>query len=285
MSFEVNLAKIRADVAAVGWNLGELRILSSGASTLVVGDGERAIRVGRESEEETATNLQRCYTLNSMRAPVLGPLSMNIAEIDIGKATLWPQAMAARENYLELGQALAGLHMLNDANIYIEETYRQKLRRRLMRLEGNGVPTEVIADLLRIAWDLDEQPSWAADEGELIHGDAHSGNVMLYEARPMLIDMNSLRRGPRELDLIPIWCAARRGSEAWGKWREFQQGYQVVESLWEWEHLEEASLERELLTTIFLAEQWHQREWVQQEVRLRLRSWSDPDKGERWNVG
>jgi hypothetical protein len=87
-------------------------------------------------------------------------------------------------------------------------------------------------------------------------------------------------------DMIPAWCAARRAVRGRELWKEFRTGYgENADDLLTWRHLDEAVLERELLTTIFLAEQWQTRPWVRTELETRIASWDDPDGGARWNTG
>jgi hypothetical protein len=281
----VEPAILREDLLRAGHRVGPLELLSEGGS-LVFKDERVVVRLGGEDPHEMLETLGRVAQLSAARAPVLAPIALEPVLTRYGAVTLWPLAYPSRDPIHDLARACRGLHLTMTQPTGRDRS-RQRMRTQLRALGGVGVPEDVHRQLLDLAARLPEEPSWGG-YGGLVHGDAHPGNVAVYDGAPVLIDLISLRNGPVELDFVPLWCAARRGRSHWSHWQRFQDGYgdlNTTRRLGDWEHLEEAVLERELTTTIFLAQRWLERPWVREEIALRLRSWDEPERGERWNTG
>lgn len=276
---------LRAELLTAGHRVGDLRLLSDGGS-LVFRDDHTVVRLGSEDLYEAMRVLGRAAQLSVGRAPVLAPLHIEPVRTSYGIATLWPVGYPSRDPVRDLAQACRGLHAVMTSQSEEDRT-RDVLRSRLRDLGAVGIDEAVHQELMDRASTLSDEPGWDP-VGGFVHGDAHPGNVVLHNSVPTLIDLASMRSGPIELDFIPLWSAARRGRNDWSHWQSFQDGYGdpvVTARLNDWPHLEEALLERELTTTIFLAQYWQRRPWVRDEVRIRLRSWDDATNGERWNTG
>lgn len=282
---QTDLAGVVEDVRRAGIKLDTPRLLHHGSS-IVLGDGTSVVRITEEDTAQAEENIGRAHALGASRAPVLEPSHDRPLPTRLGTATVWPQGRPAPDAIRNLGKVLADLHRVDDLVIPPRTQSRNDLRRRLRELSGIGVEENLLGQLMTLAARLPEEISWAGNTRSLVHGDAHTGNIIWHEGRVLLLDISTIGMGEPFTDMVPAWCAARRGNRGRALWSEFHEGYGDQASLlYEWEHLEEAVLERELLTTIFLAEQWQTRAWVREEVATRVESWDRPDDGPRWNTG
>jgi hypothetical protein len=282
----IDLEAVRTALRAAGLNVGALRLVNPGR-TLVVADGERAIRISDADPSQIERELRTTILLGVAGAPVLTPLDPVPVESVLGTVSLWPLADKSPRPEEDLGTTLRELHLVGATLAYGQPLNRSKVRRMVMELEVYGVDPATTALLRSIAAELPEVPSWQREpSGVLLHGDAHNGNIMRVRGRPVLIDAGGAQSGPWQLDLVPTWVAARRGRDGWGNWQAVKDSYDpalLADGLWDWEHLAEAVLERELLTTLFLCRMWRRLDWVRDEVGLRLRSWTG--NTEPWNIG
>lgn len=282
---QTEIAGAIEDIRRGGVRLENPRILHQGSS-IVIGDGTRVVRITEEDTAQAEEIIGRAHALGASRAPVLEPAHDRPLTTRLGTATVWPQGRTAPDGTRNLGKVLAGLHRVDDLVIPPRTQSRNDLRRRLRELSGIGVDENVLRGLMAIAARLPEDIPWVGANRTLIHGDAHTGNIIWHEGRVLLLDTSTVGMGDPMTDLVPSWCAARRGKRGRTLWNEFREGYgDAADSLLEWPHLDEAVLERELLTTIFLAEQWQTRAWVRDEVASRIESWDRPEDGARWNTG
>jgi len=279
------LEAVAADIRRSGVRFGAPRILHRGG-TLVVGDGNLVARIAATDTAEAEEIIGRALALGANRAPVLEPAHPRPVATRLGVATVWPQGRPAPDVVRNLGRTLAALHAVDGIVLAVRDDTREDLRRRLRGLTAAGVDERALARLMHIAARLPEEPSWAGTAGRLVHGDAHTGNLIWHEGRVLLLDTSTTGNGDTLADLVPAWYSARRGKRGWNVWEEFRDGYGTgANELARWEHLDEALLERELTTTIFLAEQWQTQPWVRDEIENRLATWDDPDDGERWETG
>jgi len=279
-------ALIGAELRNLGVPVGELRVIHRGGS-VVLSDDTIVVRLGPEDHEETSATLRLVGALELADAPVLTPLLPSPLRTRFGVVTVWPRAEPSAHPYEDLGRALHDLHEKGPVSLLRRgEDTRTGLRRRVRRLGSGQAPEGIVRWLMRALAELPEKASWD-DDGVLLHGDAHPGNVLRLRGRAVLSDMGTARTGPASLDLVPAWCDARRGRRGWMVWREFKNGYAAgaAEELAAWEHLGEAVHEREITTTVFLAERLRDDPALLEELELRRRSWDRPGDGERWNCG
>jgi hypothetical protein len=276
---------IVADLRRAGVNFSPARVLHRGSS-IVIGDGNMVARITDDDHAGAAEIIGRAMSLGAGRAPVLEPAHAQPVPTRFGTATVWPQGRPAPDPLRNLGKTLAALHAVDDVPLRPQRETRTRLRARLRELSGVGVDEGVLASLMDITARLPEEAPWLGQGDVLVHGDAHTGNIVWFEGRILLLDTAGAGKGDPMTDLVPVWCSARRGKRGWDVWEEFRDGYgPAANALAQWQHLDEAVLEREILTTIFLAEQWQTRPWVRDEIETRLRTWDDPAHGERWNTG
>lgn len=292
MSRGVDLGAVREVLQRAGVRVGPLLLLSAGP-TLVVQDGDRVFRLSRQSVDAAEDIVHLALQLAAAGAPVLLPIDRGVRETILGTVTLWEPATPSPEPESDLGRAIQALHRTQLPGVHARPTNRSRIKREVMQLEHHGVHDTTIDALRRIASRLPEEPGWVGDTGStVLHGDAHRGNVMRRAGKPVLIDLEDVHYGPAQLDLLPTWCAARRSADGWWAWQQMRDAYRTARDdrpdhgdsdLWDWPHLEEAILERELMTTLFLCRRWREDPWVQDEVEHRVRTWEDARAV--WNTG
>lgn len=286
MNRAIDLDGVAGALRGAGLKIGPLRLLNTGR-TLVVTDGTRAIRIAEGEPWQAEHELEAAHLLAASGAPVLTPLERRAYETILGTVTLWPLATKSPEPEKDLGRTLRTLHHVHVTWARGQRDNRSKVRRMSMELETHGVDQSVVDGLRSLAGRLPDTPRWAQDQQAVVlHGDAHRGNVMRLSGQPLLIDTGWVQYGPRELDLLPTWVTARRGRDSWSGWESLVQSYDPTgpaTGLWDWEHLEEAVLERELLMTLFLCRMWRRADWVRSEIVKRLDGWDN--HSEPWNTG
>jgi aminoglycoside phosphotransferase (APT) family kinase protein len=287
----IDLTAVREVVNSIGIRTGELDLLSPGGAlssggTLVVRDRNRAIRFSQQSITEAQETLHLANQLAAAGAPVLLPLDSVAAETLLGTVTIWELATPSPEPERDLGSVLGLLHRIELPGVRHRAGNRPRIKREVMGLEQHGVEPGVIEELRAIAARLPDQPAWVHETNRVVHGDAHRGNVMRRNGRPVLIDLGNVHHGPAELDLLPTWCAARRAGDGWWAWQRLRDTYRDTpgeDGLWDWPHLEEAVLERELMTTLFLSRRWRDDPGAREEVTHRVRTWEDTTS--TWETG
>lgn len=286
MNRSVDLNAVAGALRSAGVRTGNLRLLNTGR-TLVVADAEKVIRITDADHEQTEREIRTTLLLVAAGAPVLAPLEPGVTETILGAVTTWPLAEKTDRPEQDLGTTLRELHQVNVVLAYGQTTNRTKVRRMAMELEKYGVDAETTEALRALVTTLPEECTWRGDTGQVVlHGDAHRGNIMRRGGRPVLIDSGGAQVGPWQLDLVPTWAAARRSRDGWGNWQQLKDNYdpgKLAGGLWDWSHLQEAVLERELMTTLFLARMWRRAPWVREEIGTRLESWWDHSRP--WNTG
>ena len=134
--------------------------------------------------------------------------------------------------------------------------------------------------------DLD-QVTWRLPVG-IIHGDAHTGNILLpaanHEGRvpsmPLLCDLDGLCVGPPEWDLVPTAHGATRFGRSPAEYREFVEAYGV--DITEWAGWPVLRRVRELQLVTSTIDTLAGRPDVASELAHRLRSFLLNDLDARW---
>ncbi|MFG1761045.1 phosphotransferase family protein [Micromonospora echinofusca] len=150
------------------------------------------------------------------------------------------------------------------------------------------------ADLLRVLHrrcdeaeeDLD-RVDWRLPPG-VIHGDAHTGNVLLAAGggptarrEPLLCDLDGISLGPREWDLVPTAHGATRFGRSLNDYRDFVDAYGVDVMAWTgWTTLRRV---RELQLVTSTIDTLAGRPEVARELAHRLRSLFAGDLEVRWH--
>jgi Ser/Thr protein kinase RdoA (MazF antagonist) len=116
----------------------------------------------------------------------------------------------------------------------------------------------------------------------MVHGDAIPSNGVQSRDGMVLIDLDSISRGPREWDLVPQFVyATRLGRGGRAAWLEFLDGYGIDES--DLPSLEAACLIKQFSMTVVLCLSAGRSPKIDGEIERRLESWAQADdKIPRW---
>lgn len=271
-----------ADLNAVasflaGRALSQLRLLRTG-SNLVFADPEARVvlRVQVPSHEEAVrANLQRVTALLAEDAPIVGPAFPSIAVTGEAVVTQWRLGDAIGINaHASLGHALRGLHQVDSASLELPVLQiESKVRHRLANLDPD-IPASLVDSLRDHAENaLALFRQMPTDRPLVLHGDAHVGNLVMMDGRPLLIDLDDLCIGSREFDLLPTYVSFKRFHGDSSKWEAFQQGYGDAD----WERLDSLSVIRETTMNAWLADLWNLSEAARLELRHRIATWDATD--------
>jgi Ser/Thr protein kinase RdoA (MazF antagonist) len=243
------------------------------------------LRVARpgKSPEQICAVLRIAGDLAAAGLPVIEPLKINVKPLPEGTVTFWqwyPDVAPAREKPALLARLLKRFHAqtsLGRCDVRAWAPF-EKIDTRLMELRSK-IPAALIDDLARRRRAVAERLSTVQGGiGEcLLHGDAHTGNVLRFEnGDGLLADLDEVCWGPREWDLIPTLVSYRHGMLAVADYDRFvgEYGYDVRDSR------ASAGLVslRELGMITWLAQQWHLRPEVDTEIELRLMSLQSGDE-------
>jgi hypothetical protein len=152
----------------------------------------------------------------------------------------YPQGDRSLPTSRDLGPILRQLHNAGNAPVPLPEWVPlASLQRALDNMDDHAVLTSDEWSWLRgeVAAVRENVASlrWPLPRG-LIHGDAWAGNLLWaaseFTSPAVLGDWDGLAIGPREVDLIPTWHAARRYAKGKAWIREFVDGYGYDLAVW-----------------------------------------------------
>ncbi|WP_425341983.1 phosphotransferase family protein [Amycolatopsis coloradensis] len=115
----------------------------------------------------------------------------------------------------------------------------------------------------------------------LVHGDAHTGNVIPGPDGPVLCDFDSSCVGPPEWDLTPLAVGRERFGDPPARYRVFAQRYGFDVTTWSGFSVLRAIRELKLTTSVLPILRSHPS--VRDELRKRLNDLRDGRTGARWN--
>lgn len=210
---------------ALGRGLGvathDARAIRFGTNVVIALPSERKVMrvlsTDAASPAEVQADLLDVERLSRV-ARVLGPAGMHIARAEGYTATIWPMGTdldRTREHYEAYGAALRSLH----ARAPLPGTARLhtlgRLYARLSLLVQLGVPYDDREFLRRRADSLRDAHDEMVRSGDtLLHGDAQPGNAIVADDGVRLIDLDSMRIGPWQYDLVPAAVGERRFGES-----------------------------------------------------------------------
>lgn len=215
-------------------------------------------------------------------APVLGPQRTTVATAGALCMSEWRlgSPVPAERAFTSLGQCLVGLHShAVPAGLPVFGDF-EKIPGRLERAVAQDVPD----DLLNRMQDRADQvvPRMRAvvhQDRTLMHGDAHIGNLVELDGRPLLIDLDDLSTGPHQLDLVPSWVSGRRMQRDPAQFQHLIDAY--GEDVRQWSEFDTACRYRELTMNTWLATLWDSSEHARNELRHRLATWDTPPDAHR----
>ncbi|MEU8415370.1 aminoglycoside phosphotransferase family protein [Amycolatopsis japonica] len=115
----------------------------------------------------------------------------------------------------------------------------------------------------------------------LVHGDAHTGNVIPGPDGPVLCDFDSSCVGPPEWDLTPLAVGHERFGDPPARYRVFAQRYGFDVTTWSGFPVLRAIRELKLTTSVLPILRSHPS--VRDELRKRLNDLRNGRTGARWN--
>lgn len=115
----------------------------------------------------------------------------------------------------------------------------------------------------------------------LVHGDAHTGNVIPGPDGPVLCDFDSSCVGPPEWDLTPLAVGRERFGDPPARYRVFAQRYGFDVTTWSGFSVLRAIRELKLTTSVLPILRSHPS--VRDELRKRLNDLRNGRTGARWN--
>lgn len=116
----------------------------------------------------------------------------------------------------------------------------------------------------------------------LIHGDAHRGNVLIQDGKPLLLDFEVVAIGPREWDLVPTALAVDRFRLDEATYKSFAAIY--GRDVREWAGYPVLRAIRELTMTTWLMQNVEEDPAVAAEFALRVASLREGDLGRVWHA-
>jgi aminoglycoside phosphotransferase (APT) family kinase protein len=114
-----------------------------------------------------------------------------------------------------------------------------------------------------------------------VHGDAHSGNVIVGPEGPVLCDFDSACVGPPEWDLTPLAVGRERFGDPAGRYRMLVDAYGFDVTSWAGFPVLRAVRELKLTTSVLPILRSHPS--VREELRRRLADLRNGCTGARWS--
>lgn len=218
------------------------------------------------------------------RADVLGPASEMLSIVGEYVVTLWPLGYdlpTVEEGYAGFGAALRSLHQLSPRDGLGRLNTLWRLDARLPELAELGVPADDVDFLRRRADELrGVHDAMRFSGSDLIHADAHIGNAVIADGAVKLIDLDGLRVGPWQYDLVPTAVAARRCGEV-AIFEQVVAGYGRDPRGWEF--FNDACALRELTSVSWLGTMYAYSETHRDEFHRQLDSLRD-GTDHRWRA-
>ncbi|MEM7341609.1 MAG: phosphotransferase [Actinomycetota bacterium] len=222
-------SSVIAAATAAGYEVTELELLRVG-NNYVFADQDQAnvYRVPIRPVEASLLRAEneRMITLAAKGAPILAPRQGDPLHLEGGQlVTVWPLGESPQSDPSEsLAPVLAQLHEV--ATIeglpvwagFGRGSYRIGVAR------TSGVPTDMVDEVAGRLDELEQTfPAWPKDI--LVHGDPHLGNLVRVGTQYLLIDLDDLAIGCREVDLAPMYTAYHRLPNVAGSWEAFYGAY------------------------------------------------------------
>jgi Ser/Thr protein kinase RdoA (MazF antagonist) len=253
--------------------------------------GETVVRVSPpdESPELVQQQLEFARWLVDNEFPTSAPFLDEPVVVGCTLVTTWSRIRGepGREaDRVEFGQLLRHFHALTDSyqgpmpeweplgrlgqrldEVPSDDTFSEDDRKTLCRWRD---------DLVSAARELE----WVLDPGPL-HGDVHTGNLIVNESGQYLVDLDRIARGPREWDLTqPVGSLQRFGGDP-AQVDEFMAGYGWDLRSWSGSEIL-VSLRLLFMTSWLLTVPRNDR--VRAEISTRMSYWRQPsDAAGRWN--
>lgn len=117
----------------------------------------------------------------------------------------------------------------------------------------------------------------------VIHGDAHTGNVVVSNGQPYLLDFENVSYGDQVWDLIPMIVSMRRFNLKEDDVKAFFEGY--GQDIFNWGFLADAVSIRELYMTLWLFQNVDQNPMARKQLDIRMLNWlSENGDSSKWGA-
>lgn len=206
-------------------------------------------------------------------------------EVDGRLATFWTLIHVSGEkpHFAELGGGLRELHSLPPPPFALPVFDPFSVVPRRLADPGDADPAHVafltgLYESLRDAYTALDFPTAFG----LIHGDAHLGNLLRENGRPVLMDFEVVGHGPREWDLTPTALSVERFGIARPLYESFVAAYGADVTRWSGYRVLRAI--RELTMTTWLMQNIGLGPEHAKEFDLRVESLREGDHVRRWRV-
>lgn len=229
MSVDAVTKALGLGLPSLGFDTPALDLLRIGNNYVYADTANQlAIRVSIAPAEALALLAfnEKLVQLAQAGAPIVAPSQVEPIELATGHlATLWPLGRPPEPDpAVSLAPTLSTLHQVDHRVSLPTSSGFGRARRRLAAARDLGVPASMIDELGERLDKLGTQfPTWAATR--LVHGDAHTGNIVRLDGRHLLVDLDDLALGCPEIDLAPARISYRRFNVMAGDWPSFLAAY------------------------------------------------------------
>ena len=269
-----------------------INLLRKGTNTVCSVIPENMVLRIHEDQNKTdiEENLQIVSEL-SRTSRVLPPIYPTVFSSGTTHVTAWPLAVAAKQNdyeaYKGMGEALKTLHDNDTKNSAFSKlatiNLLETIKKRLTALKkSNSIPRYAIDVLEREANKIAEDHNKMLSEPlSVIHRDSHIGNLVHYDGKWVLIDMDNICLGPWQYDFIPTAVRSYR----FGQEKEYNA---LVEGsgkdIREWKFFKSACSIRELTMTTWLGIRANNSRDHFEEFIMRVNTIRNPDDNSLWRA-
>ena len=267
--------QINEAAAAVGLDPGDYETMRVGTN-IVLCDRVKAV-VARVTPENTdPSEMQQWFQLvqglANSGAPVLSPIGQHAIPIHKGRyVTFWPLADLLSDLPSEdFATLLSSFHTTDLPDRSPRWSYLERCASRMSLLSGSTMPSHMVDEIRNLVnRELVSLDFHDSSDGVLVHGDAHPSNVIRYRERLLLIDLDNVGLGPREIDLAPYAVSCRRFPDPSKSWEDFLGIYPFMINF---DLLDRLARIREVTMIVWLASLWDTRPDGRNELVHRLRT-------------
>lgn len=212
---DLSLSTVLHHLSHYGIHNQSIRHLRSSVNETFLVDGKRYIlRMYREGVPDVYAKGKELATVRAQRlydagANVVPPAAIDPFSEQGWVSTLWMAGDAGNVSHGELFEALLSLHQIQDTSVVKElglapmnvvGTVRASAEKFWASESGSGEIGEFLHDLVENCETSHARLVEAG--GDVVHLDGYVGNVVWFDGRPCLIDLDTLSLGPWQYDFV-----------------------------------------------------------------------------------
>lgn len=228
---KVLITQVSETARIAGFTAGTYEVMRIGTNSVLC-DWEHGVvvRVTSTDCDPDVLNQWLCTVIRLAKAgaPVLPPLHESSIQVNSHQyATFWPLAnIHPKLSSIDLASLISGFHSVKIHPDDRPWSYVERCKSRLMNIAQSSITDSVIEQLNELVGrELMLADLQASSNPVLVHGDAHPNNVLVYEGKLVLIDLDNVGSGPREIDLAPYAVSCRRFPALQKSWNKFLSSY------------------------------------------------------------